>query len=82
LSKQKKVSRQVESQTEKQWHTRCEALLLRYKQHADYMPDICFYSNCVMPRFILNVWLAAQYNSSSRSVAASIDLGGKIDTTF
>jgi len=42
LSKQKKVSRQVESQTEKQWHTRCEALLLRYKQHADYMQTYVF----------------------------------------
>jgi len=48
--KKENRGRQGESRTEKQWHTRLEAQPLCYEQHADYMTNRPFYSNCVMPR--------------------------------
>jgi len=58
-----KRSRQGESWTEKQWHTRLEHQL----HDKTVMTNWRFYSNCILPRGRIFNW---RQNSSSRSVAA------------
>jgi len=64
--KKEKGSRQRESRTEKQWHARHEAQLLRYEQYTNCMTNWPFHSNCVS--------LCHETECSTSSTTATADL--------